>query len=527
MVISKIDNFRIWFDVKNDFRLNSRIGGVSTNNKNISWVPITLIKVNELIDEFGFKNEELLDLREKLEDEVFLEDMPALNSEDEKLRPYQNEVVDKIYSKGSLGLFMEMRTGKTPTSVVAVKDHNKIIVSVPNGLQKSWQNAFKVFGDREAIILKSGLPKKREELYAEFKKADKMILIGTIDTLAIDAKANRIKGNFDYLILDEAHFLRNNTQRTKGNLLLRKKAKHALALTGTPSTNKAEDVIPLLLFLNRGSYTKWGLIEYFFVSRKGRFAMQIDGIQTNKQEEWAQFLQRHSVSIKKEEVMPWIPEITHYNIDLEMGAKQRSIFNKMLNEFKVENDSGRIDRVENVLSQMLRLGQIGLDPRILENDVIGAKTKWIKDWVKEHKEEPTIIWSTSAKYIDILAKELEEYNPYILYGETKVKDRQNIVDKFNDGKNNIIIANIRVASTGYTINRATTMIFMDRDWSAIENEQANARFIPTDPNAEKIPRSIINVMCEDSMDEHIKAANELKLSQTEFVNNYKKWLGGQ
>lgn len=56
---------------------------------------------------------------------------------DTKLRPYQREAVDRIAKNKSFGLFMEQRTGKTPTAVVAMKELNvdKIIVSVPNGLQ--------------------------------------------------------------------------------------------------------------------------------------------------------------------------------------------------------------------------------------------------------------------------------------------------------------------------------------------------------------------------------------------------------
>lgn len=58
-----------------------------------------------------------------------------------------------------------------------------------------------------------------------------------------------------------------------------------------------------------------------------------------------------------------------------MESKQRTAFKRMLNDFKVEDVSGNVSRAENVLTQMLRLGQIGLDPSILGIDAKGAKTK--------------------------------------------------------------------------------------------------------------------------------------------------------
>lgn len=59
-----------------------------------------------------------------------------------------------------------------------------------------------------------------------------------------------------------------------------------------------------------------------------------------------------------------------------MEDKQRTAFKKMLNEFRLENSQGQVmHRAENHLVQMMRLIQLGLDPRILHVDVAGAKTK--------------------------------------------------------------------------------------------------------------------------------------------------------
>lgn len=122
-------------------------------------------------------------------------------------------------------------------------------------------------------------------MYKAFAEATRGVLIGSYDTLARDANAGLIKSEYDYIILDEAHFLRNNTIRTKGNLKLRQHAKHALALTGTPATSNAHDVIPIIMFLHPKAFSKWGLIEYFFSTVKTQFAQEIAGIQYGKEVE--------------------------------------------------------------------------------------------------------------------------------------------------------------------------------------------------------------------------------------------------
>ena len=526
MKLISYDKDKIWISVITKWAIFKKIGCQTTSNdKNIGWVPTTLNKVEELIEEYDFV--ELESLKEELSNEIINrnlnKDLCITKCNNKMLRPYQKIVVDRIKAKGSFGLFMEQRTGKTPTTIIAIKDAKKIIVAVPNGLQESWKQSFKTFDNRESMIVK-GTPIKRKKIYKEFFENKEGVLIGSIDTIAKDAIENKINKYFDYLVLDEAHFLRNRTKKTKGILSLRKRAKNALALTGTPATNKAEDVIPVIRFLEPKTYTKWGLIKYYFNVSLGRFALEINGVNAARDVEWAQFLDDKSVSLKQKEVMEWLPEITHYHIDLDMESKQKIAFNKMRKEFKMVDANGKVSREENILTQMMRLRQISLSPKILNLDGNGAKTKWIKGWVKENKKEPVVIWSTSAKYLDILYDELKSFHPLLLYGKTKNSDRQQVVNDFNAGKTNIILANIRVASTGYTINRATTMIFMDRDWSAIENEQANARFLPTEENAAKIARSIINVNCNDSLDSLVKLANDNKLSNTEIVNNFKKWL---
>ena len=153
------------------------------------------------------------------------------------------------------------------------------------------------------------------------------------------------------------------------------------------------------------------------------------------------------------------------------------------------------------------------------------KTKWIKEHIQEHDWVPTILWTSSAKFVEILKKELKKYNPVYLTGDVPKNQRQKSIQYFQSGRTNLLIANTKVASTGYTLDRAEKMIFINREWSVIDNQQANARFIPTQEGAEKKARVIMDLMIENSMDFQVRIANKYKLNRIEIVNNFKDWLG--
>ncbi len=520
MKLSKIEDFKLVFETFKGDVDQRHYQFITTNNPKVAWIPKTLTKMKELMYDFPMLEEEV----DKLEDQKFFENFDVIPTHSELLRDYQNKVVNIVREKKNYGLFMEQRLGKTPTAVTIYKDYDKVVVAVPNGLQMGWKASSEKFGGRDDIVVVKGTPAKRVKIYEEFKKAKTGILIGSVDTLAKDTTDGKFNVKHDYQILDEAHFLRNKTQKTKGMLKIRKLSKYALALTGTPSTNHSKDVLPILMYINPNKFSKWGIIEYFFDVVKGKFNLEIGDIKIGKEIEWAEFLNSMSIIMKQKDYMHWLPEITKEKVVIEMNTKQRKLYKDVLNKFKWTDDKGKTHRTENIMTQMSKLIEIGLDTRVIDIDGGGAKTKWIKEHLELEGHEPTIIWTNSRKYVEILTKELAKHKPMFLHGGVKAMDRKKVEDDFNAGKSNVLICMTSVASTGFTLDRATKMIFLDRNWSAVDTDQSNARFVPTDEHAEKKARIIIDLQCEDSMDELVELANINKWKMTEITNKFNEWL---
>ncbi|CAG8852028.1 24974_t:CDS:2, partial [Racocetra persica] len=67
----------------------------------------------------------------------------------------------------------------------------------------------------------------------------------------------------------------------------------------------------------------------------------------------------------------------------------------------------------------------------------------------------------------------------LIIGKTNFQEREENINKFQNGTLDILLCNIQSAGMGLNLSRAETIIFADRSYSPADNEQAEARFLPT------------------------------------------------
>jgi SNF2 family DNA or RNA helicase len=66
-----------------------------------------------------------------------------------------------------------------------------------------------------------------------------------------------------------------------------------------------------------------------------------------------------------------------------------------------------------------------------------------------------------------------------------------------------LLCNIQSAGVGLNLSRAETIIFADRSYSPADNEQAEARFLPTTNSESSHIRLVIDLVCQGTIDEKI------------------------
>jgi SNF2 family DNA or RNA helicase len=199
-----------------------------------------------------------------------------------------------------------------------------------------------------------------------------------------------------------------------------------------------------------------------------------------------------------------------------MEGKQLTHYTEMLEDFMT--DDGELD-APNVLTQLMRLRQICLDPRLVGLDAPSAKTKALLEWLDDNKE-PVVIMSMFTSYFDLVKKDIEKLGRKVgmIHGKMSNQDKQKSVKLFQAGKIDVLLCNIISAGVGFTLDRAETVLFLDKDWSPSINEQAEDRVTPVSEERNH-KHTIISFVASDSVDERIDKVLEEKKSFTDIINN--------
>ena len=511
MRVTGYDKSFIYFEASR--RVGSLLGAHFIQSRKLWRVPISLEAVDEL-DHNGV----LDDLREGLT--KYRRDIDYIRNHKtityDRLRPYQAVDAEFLKFRNAAGVFNEQRTGKTPTVLSAVKDKSKIIVVCPAGLKINWTNESAIWAEKMSMYI-TGSKVKRLRDYRDFgSNWDEGVLVLSYETLRndIDEILKNIK-HFDALIVDEAHRLRNyRTKQSQAIYRIGKVASKVYALTGTPAVNHPSDVFGILRLLNPSKYPSyWQFIDRYFVSNEGMWGREVLGLRKDREKEFTNMLNDISTQRKRKDVMSWIPEVTRLTIPLELVGKQATHYKRALKEFMYGEQE-----IPTVLAQLTRLRQICDDPALLELDGRSAKTEFIKEYINDNPDTSIIIFSSFTSYLKRLASQLE--GSVLLTGEQSQAEKQAAVDAIQSGRAKVLLGNIKAAGVGFTLDSVDTIIFADRSYNPVDNDQAADRFIPTRTDKEYGAKEIIDLVMEDSIEIGINKLLDSKQNIIQYVNSY-------
>ncbi|KAF2812778.1 uncharacterized protein BDZ99DRAFT_460153 [Mytilinidion resinicola] len=175
------------------------------------------------------------------------------------LRDYQHAGLDwlaKLHNDSGNGILAdEMGLGKTIQTIsllahLAVKRQNwgPHLIVVPTSVMLNWEMEFKKWCPGFKILTYYGDIKERQNMRKGWRNQDLYNVIITSYQLIIqDEQAFKMR-QWEYLILDEAHNIKNFKTR-RWQTLLGFRTKNRLLLTGTPLQNNIDELWSLLYFL--------------------------------------------------------------------------------------------------------------------------------------------------------------------------------------------------------------------------------------------------------------------------------------
>lgn len=446
-----------------------------------------------------------------------------------KTVPYSYQMDSFIYSKDHTKFLLadEQGLGKTKQALdiaVSKKGQMKhcLIVCGVNELKWNWVNEVSVHTNEQAHILgfKDGkIGSVHDRLLDLQNKHEEFFLVTNIETLRDTKIQEYIKilctcGVIGMTIIDEIHKCKNSTS-IQGKAIHCCCTYYKLALTGTPIMNAAIDLYNVLKWLEVENHSLTQFKNHYCIMG-GFGGYQIVGYK--HLDELQSRLDKYMLRRRKEDVLDLPPKI-YTNELLEMDAGQTKIYKEV--EQTIQDNIDKILLLPNPLTALTRLRQVTGNPDILTtHKVNNVKYKRMVEIVYEvvNNGGKVIIFSNWARVIEPAAELLEMYNPACI--TSQVKDKDKLLKEFKENpKCKVILGTIGCLGTGFTLNEANTVIFLDEPWSSADKQQAEDRChrIGT-----KGTVNIITLICKDTIDE--KVHNIVKSKQalsSEVVDNKK------
>lgn len=358
-------------------------------------------------------------------------------------------------------------------------ERKPIMVVCPTSLSLNWQEEAKKFTPTLKTKVISGSFEDRVEIIKNIKKYD--MVITSYDLLKRDIDIYKeCDYEFRFIIADEAQYIKNNN--TKNAKAIKEiKAKTRYALTGTPIENSLSELWSIFDFIMPG---------YLFNYRK--FKNQYETPITKDQDLSAMaklkaMIEPFILRRIKEKVLTELPEKTVTVLNNEMDEEQKNLYYSYMKIAKKEaKEEIELNGVKNsqikILALLMRLRQICCHPGLFIENYEGESSKLnqcieiIKDAVLGgHK---ILLFSGYSSMFWYLEKELKEANIRFLKltGQTKVEDRMNLVNEFNNNDDvKVFLISLKAGGTGLNLIGADMVIHYDPWWNLSAENQATDR----------------------------------------------------
>jgi SNF2 family DNA or RNA helicase len=380
------------------------------------------------------------------------------------------------------------------------------LIIVPNSLVYNWVNEARKFTPGLRVLVYTGINRIKNAKY--FVKYD--LVVTTYGTVRVDIDIFK-EFKFNYVILDESQAIKNaQSQVSKAVKLLYSSRK--LVLTGTPIENSVQELWSQLSFVNPGLL---GSLQTF----TERFVQPIERQKDlMKVRQLKAIISPFILRRTKDQVATDLPAKMEQVVYCEMSEEQNEAYEKVKSYYrneiiKVIRDMG-VNRSQFTLLQGLtKLRQIANHPLLVNPEYEGESGKFKEvtymaqtALAEGHK---VLMFSQFVSQLTIYRKWFESQQiPYCYLDGSMTNDaRQQMVNKFQEGKMPFFLISLKAGGFGLNLTTADYVFLLDPWWNPAVERQAIDR-------AHRIGQTqnvfIYKFITRDSVEEKILALQEKK-----------------
>lgn len=360
-------------------------------------------------------------------------------------------------------------THNTTSAVIAALESGakKILIVCPASLKINWAREISNYSDRKSLIVEGRKWGSTFDFYIinydiikNFHTTDK-----SEDS---DDYKLLVNAGFDLAIVDEAHYISNNTaQRTRLLNDVLGKIPKVWLLTGTPMTSRPINYFNLLkivdspLTLNWQTYVKRYCKGYQFKvgNRKVWNTSGASNLDELRERTKNIVLRRMKTDILD------LPEKIVSPIFVELTSK---MYDEELEEFvRISNEKKEQDTISITLNRLMKVRQL------ISYEKIPYTCELIDRCLEQGKK--VIVLTNFTMTLDMLHEKYKK-NSVTLDGRMSKDKRQDAVDRFqNDDKIKVFIGNIKAAGVGITLTAAEVVIMNDLSFVPADHSQGEDR----------------------------------------------------
>lgn len=456
----------------------------------------------------------------------------------------------------------------------------KVCIVTPLTLVHNWKREFAKWLPENwinpTVVDNNGDAHEISTKVKKFLKDSNKVMICSYETLIL--VATLIKESIDLLICDEAHRLKNMNSKIY-TVLNSFRTKRRILITGTPIQNCIDELFSSLNFVAPLLFENETRFQKVFIEpiSKGLMKQANDydkKIANERAKELIESIKPLMLRRGEEVLHSSLPKKHEFFIFLQLSKLQIKLYTEYLSEVSKKLFNVKTNKLTDVLAILSSFRKIMAHPFIyLNSDSPILKNRFIKqneeksestedqlidepgshvlvedsskfmfvlhilDKVskingkksRNEKYEKTIVVSYSTKILNLMEVFLKKngHSFFRLDGQTKLREREAIIDKFTDPKDQISIFLLcaKAGGTGLNLITANRMILLDVDWNPSNDKQVMGRVYREGQKNEVL---IYRLFTERTIEEEIltrqfekECLSTILLDKKESVENFR------
>ena len=432
----------------------------------------TLFYANEFCEDKNFKSDKKFKSLQKIVEDI--NNISEVNLDPRfkgKLRKYQKIGVAwlSLMSKHEIGAVLadDMGLGKTVQVLAAISKtkKSKSLIVAPKSLVFNWISEAKKFTPHLKFHDHTG--SDRMQRLPNFEKAN--VTITTYQTFRQDIEFFK-EHEFEYFILDEAHYIKNSeSQAFMACKLIT--ARKKIALTGTPVENSLKDLFSILSIVNPGLISN---------SLADKYANEMDPEAIGM---LSKSLRPFILRRTKDKVLKDLPKKTEQVLYCELSDTERKKYNELKNYYwnnlndKIGEKGFQRSKIE-ILEAILRLRQASCHPGLLNKHLVSgssAKFELMLDKLETifNDGHKVLIFSQFTTLLKLFGKALTKKKFKYEYLDGKTNNRSACVKNFQENDQiQIFLISLKAGGVGLNLTSADYVFILDPWWNPAAESQA-------------------------------------------------------